>query len=123
MSSENKVPVTVRSISSEPVSVAISLRQLSKHERVVLSLKGLGLFWGLAALSVFIPVMHFILVPMFLLLGPLIAYLNYQKTVFLGDTVVTCPNCSERLHLKNGTARWPHEEVCGKCRAKIYFGS
>jgi len=54
------------------------LTQLSKSDRLKESLRKFALFFVLAVASIFIPVLHFFLVPLFLLLSILFAVKAYS---------------------------------------------
>jgi hypothetical protein len=48
------------------------IQEWNQKERLKRALKTLGISWGLAIVSVLIPLAHFILVPGFLLAGPFV---------------------------------------------------
>src|SRR6266516_2965408 len=49
-----------------PTSGTVTIRHFNRDERVRRALAGLGKWWGVAVVSVLIPVAHFVLVPSFL---------------------------------------------------------
>ncbi len=57
--------------------------------------KALGLFWGLAIITVFIPLAHFFLVPGFLIAGPVVAYSRYRAKDVMESASGQCPTCHE----------------------------
>ena len=64
----------------QPSPATLYRNVYSPRERLLRALKILGIFWGLALLSVPILVAHFVLVPGFFLLGPVMAYRRYRVT-------------------------------------------
>ena len=60
-------------------SIDSKVEPLSTRERIKLSSKAFLIFFGLAIISVFIPVFHFVLVPLFLLLSVLGGARNFFK--------------------------------------------
>lgn len=60
---------TLTGYSAAPTQGTVTVQEFGKDERVRRALGGLGKWWGIALLAVFIPVAHFILVPSFLLYG------------------------------------------------------
>jgi hypothetical protein len=78
---------------------------------------GLGKWWAVAGLCVFIPVAHFVLVPSFLVFG------IYQCVQRLGTSELacnargTCPDCGVEQSL-DVAPRWqaPQQVVCASCR-------
>lgn len=78
---------------------------------------GLGKWWGIAALCVFIPVAHFALVPGFLAFG-LYQFAQRVKTPELAcNARGTCPDCGveQTLELES---RWrvPQPVICSTCK-------
>ena len=55
----------------------------------------LGILWLLAILAVAIPLAHFILVPGFLLAGPVAAVLRYRDTERNEQVTGECPVCGK----------------------------
>src|SRR2546429_9907546 len=53
----------------KPTRGTVTIREFNREQRMRRALEGLGKWWGVALLSVFIPVAHFVLVPSFLLYG------------------------------------------------------
>lgn len=72
--------------------------ELSWGERMRFSAKRFGFFLGLAGAAVFIPVFHFVLVPLFLLIAFRVAYkaLKIHQKIVIG-TNVECLNCKTLL--------------------------
>ena len=89
------------------------------RERLFRALKFLGLGWGAAVVAVFIPLLHFVLVPLFLILGPVAAVWAYgQASVVLGGLGL-CPNCGASLPIERGPDRWPLDDLCTQCRERV----
>lgn len=78
-----------------------------------------GLMWGLALVSVFIPVAHFVLVPGFLLAGPVAALLARRRTEVLLGGLVRCPKCDETYDVGGGALQWPAQGQCPACRSVV----
>ncbi|MCP4871558.1 MAG: hypothetical protein GY898_22850 [Proteobacteria bacterium] len=79
--------------------------------------------WGLAVLSIPIVVFHFVLVPMFLLAGPVLFFMRYgQEQVILGS-LVDCPVCSHTNRVKEQAEAWPITHHCdnNKCRETMFL--
>lgn len=91
----------------------------TKSERVRRAFTWLMAFWVLAAFCVFIPVLHFLLVPGFFVIGPFIAYGVYQQTETVLGGYGQCPRCHEDLPLVGGKAEWPLRDLCTHCHAAI----
>lgn len=71
----------------------------NKSERLNLATKKLALYWCIALFCILIPVLHFILVPVFTFVG-LFLFLKTLKLQFkLSKLQFTCPACqAQNLH-------------------------
>jgi hypothetical protein len=99
-----------------PTSGTVTIHHFNRDERVRRALAGLGKWWGVAVVSVLIPVAHFVLVPSFLAYG---AWQFFQRlgTVELAtDAHGTCPDCGAEQAL-DLAPRWraPQPVTCRQC--------
>ena len=83
--------------------------------RTRVALKKLAIFWGIALVSVLLPVVHFVLVPLFFFLGFFFAYRGFKSEgqVLSGET--TCPHCGTKVVVKKQELAWPITEICQGC--------
>ena len=65
------------------------------RQRVVRAVKALAACWGLAALAVLIPVLHFLLVPALFFAGPFFAYRRLHEEATVTRIRSTCPACGQ----------------------------
>lgn len=97
----------------------VSVREFSANQKMGNALKRLVLFWLAAVVCVFIPVLHFILVPLFLILG----VTTFLKTIKVDGKIikgqVDCPYCKNQMKLKPGLLAWPLKEICQTCGRAI----
>ncbi|CAG0992903.1 hypothetical protein GPROT1_03176 [Gammaproteobacteria bacterium] len=97
----------------------VAVRRWTAADRTRRALLALLAMWALGAVSIFIPVLHVVLVPAFLLIGPIAAVLlARQKSAVLGGRG-RCPACGEPFFIEGGTERWPLDDVCESCRAAV----
>ena len=75
--------------------------------------------WAAAALSVLIPVAHFLLVPAFFLAGPIVAFSRWRQvsSVLGGDGA--CPACGAPMWIAENADEWPLFQLCESCRTTI----
>lgn len=99
--------------------VAANIVACEKQKTVLLSLKKLGLFWLLAGFSVFIPLMHFILVPAFLGLGVFAFLSQYKNKFFLEKADCQCPQCLKNFTLENFYFFDGKKLGCTNCMAQL----
>lgn len=83
------------------------------------SLKMLALFWGIALLSVFLPVVHFVLVPLFFILGMVFAFRARKLRFEIVSGEVLCPNCKAQVTIKNASCAVDHKDICQSCASVI----
>lgn len=103
-------------INSDKVEYGIAkIRSYSQQERTLNAFKTLGLFWGLAVLSVFLPVLHFVLVPLFLILGIVLALKKQNLSYQLESGEIKCPGCGTLVHLNSSSFQDFHSEICQSC--------
>lgn len=77
--------------------------------------------WALAVAAVFLPVLHFILVPLLLVGSPMLAWQRLNEPATLVDAEGACPACGERRTFQLGGA-WRERttlrcEACGRALA------
>ncbi len=77
----------------------LHVRKFNVMDRVLRALVMLGLIWLLALISVLVPVAHFILVPSFLLAGPVVAFLRFRVTEVNERVTGACPTCGRQITL------------------------
>src|SRR3990172_5677542 len=88
----------------------------SRRDRLLRAAKVLALYWVLAAVTVFIPIAHFVLVPGFFLAGPLLAYLRYKVTARNERAAGRCPVCGNDITLPLEPAeQLPLWKYCPRC--------
>lgn len=90
-------------------------RDLSQGARAKRASKALGICWFVAWVSVFVPLLHFFLVPLFLIVGLVLGFLVWMaKAEVLGGEVI-CPNCAKVNQLPRDSENWPVRRRCDGC--------
>lgn len=77
--------------------------------------KRLGLFWLIAVASILIPILHFVLVPLFLAPGVFFAVRTYRSEGAVLRGTTTCPHCKADIKIQPGVLQWPLTEICQNC--------
>ncbi len=94
--------------------------RFSSGDRMTRSLKVLSGCWFAAGVTVFIPIAHFILVPGFLIAGPVMAYFRYRVDRANENVAVQCPVCDESVTIEMEAAdRLPLYTYCPKCNNSL----
>ncbi|MFO1519590.1 MAG: hypothetical protein U1F57_08035 [bacterium] len=104
---------------STPTAGWVEIQQWTDRQRFMNCAKLWGIFWLGAVVAVFLPVLHFFLVPLLFVIGPIagIVKLQQKERIFKGEGI--CPACQAPLKIEPGSARFPLEELCGACRRNI----
>lgn len=93
----------------------------SPGTRLVHGAKVLGVCWLISAITIFVPVAHFILVPLFFLGGIAgIVWRARQKGVFRASRL-TCPQCEHNLGLDGELFELPLYRECPGCSQRLFI--
>lgn len=92
---------------------------LSPPERFKLMALRIGIFFTLAIVSVFIPVLHFILVPAFLVASVLAGISASRFTSKATGGSVKCPHCKAAIQFGEAPLSWPMSYVCQSCASSV----
>jgi hypothetical protein len=94
--------------------------QFTSGDRMGRALKVLALCWLGAAITLFIPIAHFVLVPGFLIAGPVMAYLRYRVDRASENVTTVCPNCQQEVTIKlDANDRLPLYTYCPSCNNSV----
>lgn len=97
----------------------VFIQHWSPKQQLWRAAKTLLLLWGIAALTVLIPIAHFVLVPLFLVAGPVAASIVYkQHATVLGGSGV-CPKCNREFEIVAAKDRWPLKDLCSACYQQV----
>lgn len=93
----------------------LTIRHLSKTDRTFRALKFFGIFLALAFVSVFIPVLHFVLVPAFSLSAVGSAVMLFLQAEEVAEAKGTCPYCGKETALKRAMIAKEFRDSCEHC--------
>ncbi len=98
----------------------IDIEELDGPQRVRRAVRVLGGWWVAAAVCVFVPLAHFVLVPLCLLGGLVAAAVRLNARTRLAGAEGTCPDCGARQPLDLPRAlRFPLDIACRDCHRAI----
>lgn len=115
MSESCPVSLQIRDSAREPTPASLEIESLPFSNRLGRAAVRLLLAWGLALPCVLVPLLHFVLVPGLLLLGPVLAWLTFRQTVRVKSERINCPKCGVETDIEPGTTGWPVSLRCGPC--------
>lgn len=113
--------VRVKDANGREAQGEVYIQVWDQKKRTARALKTLGLCWGLALITVVVPILHFILVPGFFVAGPAAAWIIYQQSSIVLGGATTCPKCKEAFKIERGREKWPLEDVCSKCYQAVFI--
>jgi len=99
-----------------PTHGSVTIQAFDREQRWRRALAGLGKWWGIALLSVFIPVAHFLLVPSFFVYGLGQFFQRLGTAEVAAAPRGTCPDCGAEQVLELAP-RWraPQPVTCRHC--------
>ena len=96
------IPATLSAFGAPPAHATATVQNQSPAERLRRTAAGAGLCAGLALVSLFIPVAHFILVPTFVGAGIAVAVVRAREDTRLLRVHGTCPRCGTTQEFECG---------------------
>jgi hypothetical protein len=99
---QTQVAVSLTAFGFEPRPATALVIEQSTGERVARVAAGLGMFWALALGGLFIPVAHFVLVPVFLTAGAVTGIKRWFEIRRLAAVRGPCPRCGAQQTFKAG---------------------
>ncbi|OLB17615.1 MAG: hypothetical protein AUI99_03760 [Gemmatimonadetes bacterium 13_1_40CM_3_69_22] len=109
-------PFTLSGYHGEPTRGTLTIQGFNRQQRMRRALRELGKWWGVALLSVLIPVAHFVLVPSFLLYGAWQFWQRLGTAELATEARGTCPDCGTEQTFELAP-RWrtPQPVTCKQC--------
>lgn len=113
------VVITARANLDKQSSAQIVIKKIPEAMQIMRGLKALGICWVIALLCILVPILHFVLVPLFLVVGAFMFFQQMSIKVYLVEGKFNCPSCNAEIILKPAPFDWPKREICEACRADL----
>ena len=100
----------------------VDLVAVPQREAVKRGLIGWLGCWGLAVVTLPIPLVHFVAPPLLILLGPLIGFVVYRLyhgAVDISQGGGLCPDCGTEVVIGPRPEHWPLHLVCTVCESRL----
>src|SRR3990167_3111214 len=97
------VTLQIRDSAREPLPALLEVESIPMPSRVGRGVMVLLGVWALAVACVFVPLLHFVLVPGFLVAGPVLAWFTARATVLVKSTQIECPRCGKQTSIEPRT--------------------
>jgi hypothetical protein len=117
------VKIVVRNDMDKYSLANLQVTSMSEWNRLLLAAKNLGICWGGALLCVLIPVLHFVLVPLGILLGIIVFIYKAKLRQFVSASEISCPACQSKIHLRAKPFNWPLRETCSQCHSQLQMNA
>lgn len=114
-----EIAVNIVGPQQESVSGVVRRQRWSESERLKRALTFGAICWGVGGIAVFLPIIHFVLVPLAALAGPIVAWALWRQSARLCGGTGTCPCCHAPLEISPAADRWPLDELCTQCRRAL----
>ena len=119
MDSVTRIPVEFAYFEQAQPATA-SILEHARVDRMRRAARAWAGCWGAAVVAVFLPVLHFILVPSLLLGGPLYAMVMMRERVTVLGADGACPACGAEQHPRMKTGASDRMEFrCDSCRRAL----
>lgn len=105
--------------SGEEGEGTIEIIRWSSAKRLTAAAKVSGLMLVLSAVSVFLPGLHFVLVPLFLIGAVAGGTYRFMKGETVSDRDLKCPVCSKAIELRSENPEWPLSVQCQSCGVNV----
>ncbi len=104
----------------EPAPARVETDHREAPARTARAVRTLATCWGLAVVAVFLPLLHFVLVPGLLVLGPVLAYARLHEADTITRAEGDCPACAAHQAYALGQ-RWRERTVlrCDACGRRL----
>ena len=120
-SGNESVTAQVSSLDGKVETGTFVVRHLSSVERVQAGFKWLGISWAIAVGFILVPIIHFIAVPLFAILGPIGFFYAFSSSTRIEGGEVKCPICAQAIHLPQARFKQHIKESCTHCLNQIYI--
>jgi hypothetical protein len=95
------------------------VRVLDDRQRLSRALRQAGIAAGIAVITIFIPIIHFIVPPLALLTSIVLLVRGLNQGALIQGGGGPCPQCQQRVELEEQPLHWPVDMNCPHCRRSL----
>jgi hypothetical protein len=111
--------VVIECADTTPREIQLELIPIEKSKRIFKATKALFILWTCMGFAVFIPMVHFVLVPGLFLAGIFFAISGYIDDVQLAPTKLKCSKCAGDAQPAHWSDQFPKWMKCAGCGAEM----
>ena len=119
MSELKTVRVIVAMNAAHHNTASIHVKSLSYAERAANAAKTLAMIWGIGIACVFVPVLHFFLVPTAVIVGIALCFRKFGLAWQFTDGEIECPDCKKKFVVDQNPFNWPKHRSCPHCGVRL----
>lgn len=116
MATIEKLKVKIVKNGKPDSSGEVEVLHWTKRDRILRATAGLLIGWTVAAFSIVVPIVHFVTVPGFFIVGIIACLALYGSTEGAKGGKGICPECKQEFRIEGGRSV-PFDDVCNHCRA------
>jgi len=116
-----EIAVIVNASNGSALDAEVQKVHLPAGERLARAGKRLGILWGAAIVCLFIPIVHFLLVPLFLITGLALAIVAFLGSIRIIGSELICPDCKNTFNLPETRESWPIDYSCPRCTRYLWI--
>ena len=109
----------IKSPNNKTTPLEAEVLSCNRKELMPRGLKRMAKFWGIALACVVVPVLHFILVPGFFILGIYFGSETLKLKYKIIDGTFTCPDCNKTNCLKDLWFKETQAPICQECGVQV----
>ncbi|PWU19032.1 MAG: hypothetical protein C5B49_06370 [Bdellovibrio sp.] len=98
-----------------------TVESLTFFQRFLQGTRTGGLFFLLAIVSFFVPILHFVLVPSFLIASLALGIQEFRKMQILHVRHFDCTSCGHAVETDKPFREWPVRLKCPACQIDLWF--
>ncbi len=119
MSTEYLLKAQVKARSGESAEFSVRVIQWTPKERTQRAVKIVAIGLSLSFIFIFLPIVHFVLLPLALILTPIIAWYTYRQVEEIPAQNLGCPHCGASAQMPSQTQFTKQEVLCDSCRTVL----
>lgn len=116
------IACTLTDVSGQTTEGSADLKELASPERTLRASKRAGIFTAIAVVCILIPMLHFVLVPAFLIVAGVAFVRTMAETSVVTKAEGVCPHCKQTAVFTGLIKTTGTKEICPNCRQLLRLG-
>lgn len=113
------IAVVVRAYDGRTSTGSMEVRRVGLGRRAGRALRALAVCWGFAVIALLVPLLHWVLVPLLLLLGPVVAARAFARDRQVCGGGGRCPACAGPVAFMGSARPEAFQQTCPGCRLSL----